>query len=31
MLEDEMKRGATKYDNWFEQFNNFLKEGLMMD
>ena len=31
MLEDEMKRDASKYDHWFEQFNQFLKEGLMMD
>lgn len=31
MLEDEMKRDAAKYDLWFAEFNQFLKEGLMMD
>jgi TNF receptor-associated protein 1 len=31
MLEDEMKRDAGKYDLWFTEFNQFLKEGLMMD
>jgi len=31
LLEDEMKRDPAKYDQWFEQFNSFLKEGLMMD
>ena len=31
MLEDEMKRNPANYDQWFDQFNNFLKEGLMMD
>ena len=31
MLEDELKRDAIKYDAWFSEFNNFLKEGLMMD
>jgi TNF receptor-associated protein 1 len=31
LLEDEMKRDPARYDQWFEQFNQFLKEGLMMD
>jgi HSP90 family molecular chaperone len=31
MLEDEIKRDADRYDNWFDTFNHFLKEGLMMD
>ena len=31
MLEDEVKRDPSRYDNWFDQFSNFLKEGLMMD
>ena len=31
LLEDEMRRDPVKYDAWFDQFNNFLKEGLMMD
>lgn len=31
MLEDEMKRDPVKYDQWFENFSQFLKEGLMMD
>lgn len=31
MLEDEMKKNPSNYDEWFNQFNNFLKEGLMMD
>ena len=31
MLEDEMKRDAGRYDQWFDQFSRFLKEGLMMD
>lgn len=31
MLEDEMKRDPARYDQWFDQFNQFLKEGLMMD
>jgi HSP90 family molecular chaperone len=26
-----MRRDPVKYDAWFDQFNNFLKEGLMMD
>jgi TNF receptor-associated protein 1 len=31
LLEDELKRDASRYDAWFDQFNQFLKEGLMMD
>ena len=31
MLEDEMKRDALKYDQWFDAFQQFLKEGLMTD
>jgi len=31
MLEDELKRDPSRYDQWYEQFNQFLKEGLMMD
>ena len=31
MLEDEMKRDPAKYDAWFADFSQFLKEGLMMD
>lgn len=31
MLEDESKRDAEKYNKWFSEFQNFLKEGLTMD
>jgi TNF receptor-associated protein 1 len=31
MLEDEIKRDGERYDQWYDQFNHFLKEGLMMD
>lgn len=31
MLEDELKRDPARYDQWFDQFNQFLKEGLMGD
>jgi TNF receptor-associated protein 1 len=31
LLEDEMKRDPARYDQWFDQFSQFLKEGLMMD
>ena len=31
MLEDEIKRDSDVYDVWYDQFNHFLKEGLMMD
>ena len=31
LLEDEMKRDPEKYDKWFEEFQQFLKEGLMAD
>ena len=26
-----MRRDPAKYDLWFDQFSQFLKEGLMMD
>ena len=31
MLEDESKRDAEKYNKWFQEFQNFLKEGLTVD
>jgi TNF receptor-associated protein 1 len=31
MLDDELKRDPERYDRWFSDFENFLKEGLMMD
>jgi HSP90 family molecular chaperone len=31
LLEDEQKRDMERYDSWYESFNQFLKEGLMMD
>lgn len=31
LLEDEMKKNPSSYDQWFDSFNQFLKEGLMMD
>lgn len=31
MLEDELKRDPARYDQWYGQFQHFLKEGLMMD
>jgi len=31
MLEDESKRDADKYNKWFSEFQNFIKEGLTMD
>ena len=31
MLEDESKRDADKYNNWFSEFQNFIKEGLTVD
>jgi HSP90 family molecular chaperone len=31
MLEDEMKKSPETYDKWFEDFQHFLKEGLMTD
>jgi HSP90 family molecular chaperone len=31
MLEDELRRDPMRYDQWYDQFNQFLKEGLMMD
>ncbi len=31
MLEDEMKRDGAKYDKWYQEFNQFIKEGLISD
>lgn len=31
MLEDEIKNDEEKYNKWFGEFNNFLKEGLAVD
>jgi TNF receptor-associated protein 1 len=31
MLEDESKRDADKYNKWFGEFQNFIKEGLTVD
>ena len=31
LLEDELKRDPVRYDQWFADFNQFLKEGLMID
>ena len=31
MIEDEMRRDPVKYDKWYTDFSQFLKEGLMMD
>jgi TNF receptor-associated protein 1 len=31
MLEDEGKRDADKYNKWFSEFQNFIKEGLTVD
>ena len=31
LLEDELKRDPARYDQWYAQFSQFLKEGLMMD
>ena len=31
MLDDELKRDPATYDKWYEDFSQFLKEGLMMD
>ncbi len=31
MLEDEMRRDASRYDKWYDEFSQFLKEGLMTD
>lgn len=30
-IEDEMKRDSVGYEKWYEEFNVFLKEGLMSD
>ena len=31
LLEDEMKRDPKSYDKWFQEHQQFLKEGLLMD
>ena len=31
MLEDESKRDPEKFNNWFQEFQNFIKEGLTVD
>jgi len=31
LLEDEAKKDADKYNKWFNEFQNFLKEGLSYD
>lgn len=31
MLDDESKKDADKYNRWFNEFQNFIKEGLTMD
>lgn len=31
LLEDEIKKDSEKYDKWFAEFNQYLKEGLATD
>jgi TNF receptor-associated protein 1 len=31
MMEDESKKDAEKYNKWFNEFQNFIKEGLTVD
>lgn len=31
LLEDELKRDPARYDQWYTNFSQFLKEGLMVD
>lgn len=31
MLEDEAKRDAKKYNAWYKDFNQFIKEGITTD
>ena len=31
LLEDESKKDAFKYNKWFGDFQNFIKEGLTVD
>jgi TNF receptor-associated protein 1 len=31
LLEDEIKKDEDKYNKWYEEFQNFLKEGLSVD
>jgi len=30
-LEDELKLDEEKYNNWYQEFSNFIKEGINMD
>lgn len=31
MLEDEVTKDEEKYNKWYDEFNNYIKEGLTMD
>ena len=31
MFEDESKKDVDKFDRWYDEFQQFLKEGLMSD
>lgn len=31
LLEEEARKDKAKYNKWYEDFNNFLKEGLTSD
>jgi len=31
MIEDEGKKDVEKFDKWYDEFSQFLKEGVMMD
>jgi len=31
MLDDEAKRDPEKYNSWFNEFGQFLKEGIAVD
>jgi len=31
LLDDESKKDKTKYNKWFNDFQNFIKEGLTTD
>lgn len=31
MLEDESKKDSSRFDKWYDEFQHFLKEGLMTD
>ena len=30
-IEDEMKRDSSQYEKWYNEFQIFLKEGVMTD